>query len=496
MTYRPAKKYTAIIAGVSAVALALTGCSSSSNSSTSSSSSAAGGGSSAAGSAEGSASGGSGSSSGAEASGGASGGASAGPVSADSGWCDAVKGQYGDLTGKTVGVYSVITAPEDQPYVEAYKAFTECTGAKVTYEGSKEFEAQVGVRVSSGNPPDVAVFPQPGLLQQIVESSGAVKPLPDAVKANMQKYFPEDWIKYGTINDIVFGIPNNADFKSLVWYSPSLFKEKGYTVPKTWEELQALNDKIKAGGEKPWCIGIGSGEATGWQVTDWLEEYVLRTAGPDVYDKWVSHDVKFSDPQIADALKQVGDVIKNPAEVNAGIGDVNTIASTQFNDTAPLVKDKKCTLTRQAANFDSNYKPPTTIGADGDVNAFYFPPINDKFGKTVLGGGTFYAAFTDRPEVQAFQYFLTTPEYANARAKAGSYISANKGLKVDSVASPVQQEALKVLQDPETTFRFDASDLMPAAVGSAAEWKQFTAWITGQDDATTLSNIDAAWPAS
>ena len=36
---------------------------------------------------------------------------------------------------------------------------------------------------------------------------------------------------------------------------------------------------------------------------------------------------------------------------------------------------------------------------------------------------------------------------------------------------------------------------MPAAVGADAEWKQFTAWITGQDDATTLANIDNAWPA-
>jgi alpha-glucoside transport system substrate-binding protein len=393
-------------------------------------------------------------------------------------------------------VYSVITAPEDQPYVESFKPFEECTGAKVTYEATKEFEAQIVVRVQSGNPPDVAVFPQPGLLQQIVESTGSVKPLSEDTKALANEYFPEDWIKYGTVNDIQFGVPNNADFKSLVWYSPKVFAQKGYTVPTTWAELTALTEQIAAAGEKPWCIGIKSGEATGWQITDWLEEYVLRTAGPDVYDQWVSHDVKFSDAQIADALKQVGDLIKNPKYVNAGIGDVNTIASTDFNDPAALIVSGKCYMTRQAANYNSNYKAPTVVGPDGDVNAFYFPPVSTDFGNVVLGGGTFWAAFADRPEVQAFMYYTATPDFANIRAQAGAYISANKGLQPSSVPNTIQQTALTVLQDPDTVFRFDASDLMPAAVGADAEWKQFTAWITGQDDATTLSNIDNAWPAS
>lgn len=267
-------------------------------------------------------------------------------------------------------------------------------------------------------------------------------------------------------------------------------------MPTTWAELQALDEKIRSSGKKPWCIGIKSGEATGWQITDWLEEYVLRLYGPDVYDQWISHDVKFSDPQIADALKQAGEILKNPDQVNAGIGDVNSIASTEFNDVAPLITSGQCFMTRQAANFTSNYKDPTVVGPDGDVNAFYFPPIKTDFGQVVLGGGTFWAAFADRPEVQAFQYYVATPDFANTRAKLGSYISANLGLQTSSVPNPVQQTALTVLQDPDTVFRFDASDLMPAAVGSDAEWKQFTAWITGQDDATTLSNIDAAWPTS
>ncbi|MEO5832132.1 MAG: ABC transporter substrate-binding protein [Nakamurella sp.] len=483
MSRTSARKTITAVAGVSALSLFLAACGSSgtttaSSTTTSTSSSSA-------------------SSSSASSSDGATGSATSSsdaPVGADSGWCDTVKGLYPDTQGKAVNLYTVITAPEDTPYIETFKSFTECTGATVNYEGSKEFEAQIGVRVSSGNPPDVAVFPQPGLMQQVQESSGAMLPLKDEVAANAKKYFPADWTNYGTINDQFLGVPNNADFKSLVWYSPKTFAAKGYTVPTNWQELQDLQAKIVAAGEKPWCIGIESGEATGWQITDWLEEYVLRTAGPDVYDQWVSHDVKFSDEPIAKATAEMAKVIKNPEMVNAGFGDVSSIASTNFNAPSTKILDGTCSMTRQAANFGSNYDASIKIGADGDINAFYFPPITEDFGQTVLGGGTFTAAFRDNDQINALMYYLTTPEYANTRAKAGNYISANRGLDPANVPVVVQKEALKTLQDPKATFRFDASDLMPAAVGADAEWKQFTAWITGQDDATTLANIDNAWP--
>jgi len=478
VTYRPARKFTATIAGISALALVLSACSSSSTTSSSTSTSAE-------------------SSADASAADTASAGAEpTGPVSADSGWCDMVKEKFGDITGKTVGVYTTITGTEADGYVQAYKDFTACTGANVQYENSKDFEAQVLVRIQSGNPPDVAIFPQPGLLSQIVNDTGTVKPMTPELEEFAKQYFPQDWLDFGNVNDIPFAIPNNVDFKSLVWYSPAKFKELGLTVPTTWEELTALYEGLAAKDIKPWCIGIGSGEATGWQITDWLEEFVLRTAGPDVYDQWVTNDVKFTDPKIAEALKQVGDIIKNPEYVNAGFGDVQTIASTQFQDPAAKIKSGECILTRQAANFDAFFAAGTTFGPDGDVDAFYLPPITDEFGTTVLGGGTLYAAFQDRPEVQAFQHFVASPEYANSRAKAGSYISANLGLDPESASTPILQTALATLGKDDTVFRFDASDLMPAPVGSAAEWTEFTKWITGQDDATTLAAIDAAWPAN
>ena len=312
-------------------------------------------------------------------------------------------------------------------YEASLKPFTECTGATVTWEGSKEFEAQIGVRVSSGNPPDMAIFPQPALLSQVVEASGAVLKVPDATAANVEKWYPKGIKDYGTVNDLYFGVPNSTNFKSLVWYSPKFFKEKGYTVPTTYDEMIALSDKIVADGGKPWCAGILSGEATGWPLTDWLEDYVLRTAGPDVYDQWVAHKVKFSDAPIANALAEMGKVIKNPDYVNAGIGDVKSIASTDQKDGGLPIAKGECFFHRQATFYEANWPAGTTIGPDGDVNAFYFPSIDEKFGKPVLVGGETVAAFKDAPAVQALQYYFTTPEYSNDRAKLGGMALGEPG---------------------------------------------------------------------
>ena len=473
---------------------------------------------------------------------GSSGSASGGKSSID---CAPYKA-FGDLKGKTVSVYTSITAPEDAPHQASYKPFEECTGVTIKYEGSKEFEAQLPVRVKGGNAPDIAYLPQPGLLATMV-ATGQVKEAPPEVVANVEKNMP-DWKQLGTVDgkfyaaalganvksfvwyspkafaDKGYQVPKTwaemlalsdqivkdkfyaaalgANVKSFVWYSPKAFADKGYEVPKTWAELLALSDKIVAdnpkGDVKPWCAGIESGDATGWPATDWVEDVMLRTAGPEVYDKWVKHEIPFNDPQVATALAEVGKILKNPKYVNGGFGDVKTIASTSFQDAGQSIIDGTCYMHRQASFYAANWPQGTKVGPDGDVWAFYLPAV-DASSKPVLTAGEFVAAFADRPEVKAFQTYLSTDLWANTKVTAtplGGWVSANKGLDYSKLTSPVDQLAAAILQNPKTVFRFDGSDQMPAAVGSDAFWKQATAWITGQSTKDTLDKIEAAWPTS
>jgi alpha-glucoside transport system substrate-binding protein len=406
---------------------------------------------------------------------------------------------YGSHPGTTVTVFTSILPPEQQKFEQAWSQFEKCTGITVKYEGSDKFEAQLPTRIAGGSAPDIAFIPQPGLLQKLV-SQGGPKAAPEGVTSNVDKYWNAAWKNYGTVDGTFYAAPLGSNMKSLVWYSPSVFKAKGYTIPTTWDDLTKLSDQMVKDGVKPWCGGIESGGATGWPATDWLEQVVLRQQGGDVYDQWIAHTVKFDSPQITQAMDTVAKWMKNPAYVNAGFGDVKTIATTAFQDAGKPILTGKCGMLQQAsfyaAQWDS-FKKGAKIAEDGDIFAFYLPQMSDSIPTPIVGGGEFVTAFSDKPEVQAFQTFLSSPEFASEKVKLGGWVSANSGVDLTLYQDPISALSAKYLTDSKATFRFDASDLMPAAVGAGAEWKQLTAWFaTDQSTQTTLQNIDAAWPSS
>ena len=117
----------------------------------------------------------------------------------------------------------------------------------------------------------------------------------------------------------IWGIPTKADVKSMIWYPIKAFAAKGYAVPKTWDELVALSDKIVADGSHPFCVSAGGpGDATGWELTDWVEEVLLKTEDPQVTDDWISHKIKFSDPKIKAAFDKVGSLLFKDGYVDGG----------------------------------------------------------------------------------------------------------------------------------------------------------------------------------
>lgn len=368
----------------------------------------------------------------------------------------------------------------------------------IQYEGTKEFEAQIGVRAQGGTAPDIAIFPQPGLMKDLA-SRDYIQPAPDGVKANVEKYWSKDWAAYATLDKTLYGAPLMASVKGFVWYSPAQFKEWGVEVPKTWDELLTLTKTIQEKtGTAPWCAGFGSDAATGWPGTDWVEDLVLRQAGPETYDKWVSHDIPFTDPAIKKALDSVGEILLNPKYVNAGFGDVKSIDTTPFGDPARALGDGTCALHHQASFYDGFIQDPAngnaTVGPDADIWAFILPG-ETAGAPAVTGGGEIVAAFSNDADTIKVQEYLSSPEWANSRVKLGGVISANNGLDPASASSPILQEAIKVLQDPKTTFRFDASDLMPGVVGSGSFWTGMVDWINGKSSDDVLKEIDATWPS-
>ncbi|NYF08871.1 alpha-glucoside transport system substrate-binding protein [Leifsonia sp. AK011] len=411
----------------------------------------------------------------------------------------------GDTGGGTVGeadgvvtVYGTISDTEAELLNESWADWEAENDIDIQYEASKEFEAQIGVRAQGGNAPDIAIFPQPGLLADLA-TRGYIQPAPEGVAANVAEGWSEDWAAYGTVDDVLYGAPLMASVKGFIWYSPSQFKEWGVEVPTTWDEMLALTKTIQEKtGTQPWCAGFGSDAATGWPGTDWVEDLVLRQSGPEVYDQWVSHEIPFTDPAIADAFDSVGEILLDPTYVNASFGDVKTINTTPFGDPARSLGAGTCALHHQASFYEGFITDPTngnaTVGPDADIWAFIMPG-ETAGAPAVTGGGEIVAAFSNDEDTIKVQEYLSSAEWANSRVALGGVISANKGLDPSNASSPILEEAIAILQDPNTTFRFDASDLMPGVVGAGSFWTGMVDWINGKPTADVLSTIEASWPA-
>ena len=403
------------------------------------------------------------------------------------------------LAGEFKGTKVTATGPfvdEDAVKFNAtMKDFEDKTGITIEYTGSKEFEAAINTAVEANNVPDIVDFPQPGLLANIAKT-GKVIDLKDKLdQTALAANYGQSWLDMATMagasGPIMAGVWERVNGKSFVWYPKKAFDAAGYKVPTTWDELTALQNQIVADGDTPWCIGIESGAATGWPVTDWLEEMMLRTTSLDNYDKWVTHALPFSSPEVTAAAQKVGDLFLDKKLVNGGPAG---IVSTAFGDApkAMFTDPPKCWLHRQGNFITSFFPADAKSGVDYDV--FYLPGIDPQYGSPVLVAGDIWAAFADRPEVMAVMEEFTKGAHLESWIKSGGAIAPQKDADLSWYSDPTTAFVAKTIVDAPSV-RFDASDLMPGAVGSGAEWKEFTSWISGKEDlATALKNIDAAWP--
>lgn len=403
-----------------------------------------------------------------------------------------------DLTGQKITVLGPWLGP-DQAMVESVIAYFEAaTGAEVEYIGAEGFEQQIVIDAGAGSPPDVAIFPQPGLLRDLA-ARGQILPLGAELATWTRENYAagQSWVDLVTFpgkdgNPALFGLFYKVDLKSLVWYVPENFEEAGYEIPQTMEALKALTDRIVEDGGTPWCIGLASGGATGWPATDWVEDMMLRTTSPETYDNWVSNALKFNDPVVVAAIEEFGHFARNDDYVAGGAGGV---ASTDFRDSARglFASPPGCYMHRQASFIPSFFPEGTVIGEDADF--FYFPAFAGKdLGQPVLGSGTVFALMKESDAGRAFIDFLTTPIAHEVWMAQTGFLTPHKGVNPEVYGDPTLKKLSEILLNA-TTFRFDGSDLMPGAIGAGVFWTGMVDYSGGKDAQAVADDIQKTWDA-
>ncbi|MCL9660963.1 ABC transporter substrate-binding protein [Paenibacillus hunanensis] len=402
----------------------------------------------------------------------------------------ALKGEY---KGKKVTMYGPFVDADEQKFNASIKAFEDATGIDIAYEGSKEFEATINVRVNGGNAPDIADFPQPGLLETFAKA-GKVIDVSTFMDADyMKKQYKQSWLDMaqmaGPDKDITAGVWARSSVKSLVWYNKKAFDEAGYTVPKTWDEMMKLTEQIAADGDPAWSIGIESGAATGWPATDWVEDIMLRTTTPENYDKWVKGELPFTDPIVKNAVEKMSQIWFNKDYVYGGR---SSIATTNFGDAiAPLFTNPPKAWLHRQAGFITSFIPEGVKPEDYDW--FPFPSIDAQYGTPALISGDIYAMFNDRPEVRAVMEFFTTAESLQSWIKSGGVTPPMNGTPDDWFANEQERRMSEFVQTAKT-IRFDGSDLMPGSVGAGTFWKGMTDYVSGTANLDqAMQEIQAGW---
>ena len=405
-----------------------------------------------------------------------------------------------DLAGTTVTVFSSEDGVDEATGIQrGLDVFAEANGMTITHTGAKDFSDQINAQAVGGNPPDIAMFPQPGKVKDFA-SQGYLLPLDPAVDAAVRPQWPAGTLEAYSVDGVAYALQTKTDLKSIVWYNTQVFADGGYAIPTTLDELVALSNQMITDGQTPWCIGIESGPATGWVFTDWMEDMMLRIEGPEAYDQWVTNELKFDDPRVVAVGETILSVWNTPGNTYAAGGSI--AATAHSADNGPALADGTCAMVKQASFFAAFLPEGTTVGPDGQVDTFYFNFPAPDGSQPVLTAGNSAAAFRDAPEVWAVMEYLGSTEYAHERQKAqreikggdaSGYLTAN--LNVDlSLWNDLEATFIEVLLNASPA-RFDGGDSMPAAVGSGSFWTEGTSAVNGDKSvADAFTAIQATWP--
>ena len=412
-----------------------------------------------------------------------------GGTATPAGGASAAPGGSGGLSGKVVKVMMGFSGAEATNLEATLKPFEDATGIDLQYNPVANMAEQLNVVVQAGNPPDVALVPQPGAVRKFA-ADGKILPLPADILTVVDANYGPGWKDLATAADgKVYGVFHRINLKAQIFYPKGPFAAAGYAVPTTWDELKALQTKMVADGTPPWCVGLDAG----WPGTDWVEAIMLRTVGSAGYDNWVNHKTPFTDPTVKNAFQVADDVFTSQ---KLEYGGPTYAVQTKWDVPPKLMFESppKCWLTNMGNFVTAAFTDEVNAALDDKVGVFTLPAIDAKFGTPALVGGDTTVAFKDAPEVWALLKYMATPESSIAWAKAGGALFPYKTQDVKNYPTKLYQSFAKAVAEAPDV-RFDGSDLMPPAVGNKSFWEGMLKLAQGADLDTTLKEIDASWPA-
>jgi alpha-glucoside transport system substrate-binding protein len=364
------------------------------------------------------------------------------------------------LEGTRLEVVAVWEGIEEERFRSVLDRFESATGVAVGYTstGGEDIAAVLDRRLASGDVPDLAILPVPGLLRRYARS-GAIRPIGAILGDDALGAFAPVWRELGSVDGEVFGLWFKAAHKSLIWYRVGVFQDAGLVPPRDIEGLLASARHLADRGLTPFAVA-GADE---WTLTDWFENIYLRSAGPGRYDALADGRLPWTDPSVIHALELMAELLA-PDLVAGGPAGASEATFTESVTTvfgpepgAAMVFEGDFVAGIVTGNTEA------VLGVDADV--FTFPEIDDS-GPMVVGGGDAVVLMRESEAAVALLRFLAGPSAGETWAAQGGFISPNEDVGLDRYPDDISRTIARSLLEAGDAFRFDLSDLQPAAFGA------------------------------
>jgi len=352
----------------------------------------------------------------------------------------------------------------------------EACGIVLAPESTRD-QALLDTRVQAGNPPDIAFWN----VTQLEQYQDFLVPMTD-LGVHAENY-ADYWQEIGTVNGEWLGLPVKADPKTLIWYSPINFEAYGYTVPETWAELDALVEQMVADGNTPWSLGMESGDATGWTGSDFIQDILLVTQGPEYVNGIIEGTIPYDDAGVREAYEIYGKWAMDPtytvggAEGTVSIGFQDAIYKV-FSDPPEAMMVKQSGF---AGGVVAEQYPDLEYGTDYDF--FGVPGAQG-----LQGGSDWMMSFSDSPAVKALVAYLSSEKGGQMWAEVGFDITPNAA--GENAYTDVALQKKGALLANATGFTPDIGDTIPGGFGSA-EWTAIVDYVNGGDLDAALAQAAA-----
>jgi multiple sugar transport system substrate-binding protein len=269
-------------------------------------------------------------------------------------------GGGGSVAGSTITFGSNYSDPAPKAAFQALvDNATTATKVKVKVNTTDHNTFQNNINnYLQGTPDDLFTW-FAGYRMQFFAQQGLLAPIDDV------------WDKIGgNFNDAAKSLSQGLDKKYylvplynypwVIFYNKSVFADKGYTVPATWDDFTALAKKMKTDGLVP----LAFADKDGWPALGTFDIINLRINGYDYHIKLMKHEVPWTDKGVTDVFNQWAELM--PYMQSGANGRI-------WQDAAKALENKQAGMMFQGSNqVAANYDPKNLP----DLDFFPYPAIN------------------------------------------------------------------------------------------------------------------------